>query len=365
MHFDQPRIVFLVPGDPNQRTGGYEYTRQVVGSLREQGLNVALKGLEGTFPETDAQALQAMNAALDALDDDTVVVIDGLALCGLPPLAGHHTRRLRVLALVHHPLADETGLPEAQQQRFLQSEKAALARVAAVIVTSEFTARRLHDFDVEQARIEVVTPGVDRPVLDANKRYRQPGQPLQLLCVATLAPRKAQDILIDALARCQTDNWHCMLAGSTDRHPDYVAALRAQIVRLGLGDRIELCGELGEQGLAAAYGHADLFVLPSWYEGYGMVITEALAHGLPVITTTGGALAYTASDDAAIKVAPGNTEALTEALEQVFSEEGRLEQLAAGAVQARENLQSWTEAGERFAEAMIALLDGKPVAGHG
>lgn len=349
-------IVFLVPGDPGQRTGGYGYTRCIVQSLRDSGYAVDLKGLEGAFPETDALAQRAMDDALDALADDTVVIVDGLALCGLPPLADRHTERLRILALDHHPLADETGLTQAQQAHFLQSEKAALARVEGVIVTSEFTARRLQDFDVEPSRIEVVTPGVDRPALAAAEQHPVADRPFQILCVATLAPRKGQDVLIDALARCQDYDWHCTLAGSNDRHPDYVASLQAQIDQLHLNDRIELCGELEEQGLADAYRNADLFVLPSWYEGYGMVITEALAYGLPVVTTTGGALAYTGSDQAAIKVQPGDAGALGAALIQLFSSPERLHQLVAGATRAREELQSWTDAGERFARAIDTLL---------
>ncbi|BES71724.1 glycosyltransferase family 4 protein [Marinobacter nanhaiticus D15-8W] len=359
MRSDRPHIVFLAPGDPNQRTGGYGYTRRIVQCLRDRGHTVDLDGLEGAFPETDALAQRAMDNALDALEDNTVVIIDGLALCGLPALADRHIQRLRVLALEHHPLADETGLTQAQQAYFFQSEKAALARVGGVIVTSDFTARRLQDFDVDPSRIEVVTPGVDRPVpADAGKRLVS-DRPLEILCVATLAPRKAQDVLVEALARCQDYDWHCTLAGSTDRHPDYVASLKAQIDQLHLNDRIELCGELEEQGLAEAYRNADLFVLPSWYEGYGMVITEALAYGLPVITTTGGALAYTASDQAAIKVQPGDAGALGAAMIQLFSSSERLQQLVAGAAQARDELQSWSEAGERFAKAIDTLLSGR------
>ncbi|WP_148862546.1 glycosyltransferase family 4 protein [Marinobacter fonticola] len=357
MRSDQPQTVFLVPGDPNQRTGGYGYVRSIVGSLRERGQNVRLSGLEGAFPETDTLAQQSLDDALDELADRTTVIIDGLALSGLPPLQARHTTRLRVLALVHHPLADETGLSQERQRAYFASEKAALRHVKGVIVTSEFTARRLIDFDVEPARIEVVTPGVDKPDSIGPDRFRTPEQPFRLLCVATLAPRKGQDLLVEALAQCRDYPWHCSLAGSTERHPDFVASLRKQIEQLGLAERIDICGELGEQALAQAYRGADVFILPSWYEGYGMVVTEALAYGLPVITTTGGALAFTAASEASIKVPPGDVTALRAALTQVLSEPERHRQLVAGAGRARNNLRSWSDAGEAFADAIQKLLN--------
>lgn len=355
MTSDQP-IVFLVPGDPGQRTGGYGYVRRIVEALGNRGFIVTLQGLAGVFPETDAEARKAIDQALDAVPEGAAVIIDGLALGGLPPLAERHRQRLNLIALVHHPLADETGLTTAQSRWLFASEKTALSRVQGVIVTSEFTAGRLADFDVDPARIAVVTPGVDLPTATRRPRMSSPDAPWDILCVATLAPRKGQDLLISALAQCSDLSWHCTLAGSAERYPDYVDKLRQQIEQLGLTDRIELRGELDDAGLARAYAQADLFVLPSWYEGYGMVISEALANGLPIITTSGGALAYTAAPEASIRVTPGDSDVLGAALLQVLTEPERRQQLIAGAAQARRHLRSWPETAETFASAVERLL---------
>lgn len=353
-------IVFLVAGDPGQRTGGYGYVRRIVDGLRRRGDRVHLQGLEGTFPDGDARACDAMDSALDALPDGTRVVIDGLALCGLPPLANRHLERLAVMALVHHPLADETGLDEAGQAHYFATEKAALQAIERVIVTSPFTAERLNVYDVPPSRIEVVIPGVALPSQTAPDSPLQPGDPFRFLCVATLGPRKGQDLLVSALTQCVDLDWQCSLAGSLDRHPDYVTSLRRQIDEAGLGDRVRCVGELDDEGLDQAYRSADVFVLPSWYEGYGMVITEAMAYGLPVITTTGGALAHTASSEAAIKVTPGDVDALAVALRQVMTMPGRLQQLVAGAASERRALPSWDDAAGQFKGAMANLIGDPP-----
>ncbi len=346
-------LTFLVPGSPDQRTGGYTYVRRIVEGLRAAGQAVRLQGLDGEFPETDPRAQSAMDQALDALEDGTTVVIDGLALSGLPPLAERHTRRLRIVALVHHPLADEPDLDESRRQRFFDSERRALAVVSGVIVTSDFTARRLADYDVSPARLAVVVPGVHVPQrLEPRVKL---DAPFEFLCVATLAPRKGQDLLVQALARCPSDAWHCTLAGSLDRYPAYVADLRRQIETLGLEDRIDLCGELDDAGLDQSYREADAFVLPSWYEGYGMVITEALAYGLPVITTSGGALAYTADNPASIKVEPGDVDALAAALSQLLDQPQRLQQLVAAAAEQRRTLPQWSDAAAQFRSALETL----------
>src|SRR5690554_928991 len=147
---------FLVPGDPEQRTGGYGYVREVVAGLRQLGRDVRLQGLEGHFPMADDVARQALGAALQALPEQSTVVVDGLALCGCPEVAEEHGRRLQLVALVHHPLADETGLSRQQQEHFRQTERRALAAATAVITTSETTARRLTEFDVPPAKVRTI-----------------------------------------------------------------------------------------------------------------------------------------------------------------------------------------------------------------
>ncbi len=348
---NQRTLSLIVPGDPGQLTGGYIYDARIVAALREQGWQVAVIGLDGRFPEPDGQAADALEETLAGHADGARVVIDGLAMSGLPEVVARHAERLDLTALIHHPLADETGLDPAQRTRFTISETRALGAVGRVIVTSAFTARRLADFDVPAERITVIEPGVARAPLSPRVTADQPG-PTRLLCVATITPRKGHDVLIEALARLADRDWQATCIGGLDRDVGHVRHVHERIAAHGLEARITLAGERAHDQLIDAYQDADLFVLPSHYEGYGMVISEALAHGLPVITTTGGALAHTLPREAGIAVPPGDAQALSEALERWFDDPELRQRLRQGAQRARDELADWSEAGHAFAKAL-------------
>lgn len=345
-------LTLIVPGDPAQRTGGYLYDARIVEALRQRGWSIEVRGLEGRFPVTDARAASSMDETLQALPEGHRVLIDGLALGGLPEVAAAHAQRLRLIALVHHPLGDETGLQASQRRQLLRSESRALAHCRELIVTSPFTARRLAELGLAERPARVVEPGVERAELAPRVRRRLEGradtETEQLLCVASLSPRKGQDLLVEALAGVREQAWHCRLVGSPDRDPDFAARVQRRIEDLGLAERIELTGEADEIGLKQAYLDASVCILPSWYEGYGMVISEALARGLPLISTTGGALAETVPESAALRVEPGNASALRRALERWLTDPGlRLDRTRA-AVRQRDTLSDWPQAGERF-----------------
>ena len=359
------RLDFIVPGDPAQHTGGYLYDAHIVTELRRLGWTVAVHGLPGRFPEADATARDALERTLATLPSGRLVVVDGLALGGLPEVAIRHGYRLRLVALVHHPLADERGLSLARRHCLLASERAALAAVGRVITTSPWTARRLADFGLQPSRVRTVEPGVTPLAL-----ARADGEPPRLLCVGTVSPRKGQDLLVRALARLRDTPWHCDCIGSSTRDPDFAGAVAGLIHEAGLDDRIQLHGECDDARLRAAYAGADLFVLPSHYEGYGMVVTEAIAAGLPVLTTTGGALSETLPPGAGIVVPPDDVDALTEALAALIGDRARRHALREGARKARAALRDWPQAGAEFAAALSgmerspAAMGGEPRAAN-
>ena len=196
---------------------------------------------------------------------------------------------------MHHPLADETGLDAARRARFAALERAALAACAGVVVTSAFSARRLEAYGVAPARVRAVPPGTDPVPLAAGP---EPEDPPLLLSVGTVTPRKGQRVLAAALARLAALPWRCVCAGSLERDPGYAAEVTAFARETGLGDRLRFAGECGAAELDRLYHRASLFVLPSYYEGYGMALAEALARGLPVVSTTGGAIPHTVPADA-------------------------------------------------------------------
>ena len=357
------RFSLIVAGDPAQRTGGYLYDAQIVSALRAQGWGIEVIGLDGAFPDADATARQALENALAAQPEGAAVVIDGLAMGALPDVVARHRERLAITALLHHPLGDELGLSVADQQRLHRSELNALAAVPRIIVTSRFTARRLSALADDYAiplggRISVIEPGVAQaPVSPAP----QPGEPLRLLCVATLTPRKGQDVLVEALAGLETGGWRCDCYGGA-RDATFTLRVQYLIEYHDLEDSVTLHGECDGDTLEAAYQRAHALVLPSWYEGYGMVVTEALAHGLPVITTTGGALRDTLPKGAGLSVEPGDMAELQDALARFCGDADLRASLREGALKARHTLNDWHAAGEAFASA---LTDSNPTLAAG
>ncbi|HET7315506.1 glycosyltransferase family 4 protein, partial [Salinisphaera sp.] len=311
----------IVAGDPEQYTGGYIYDARIAEALTRSGRPIETLGLAGRFPAADDDAARALAEALAARADGEIVIVDGLVYGALPEVVVREADRLRLVALVHHPLADESGIDGALADRLFESERRALGHAARVIVTSAFTADRLvMAYGVARADLDIVEPGLDKPEHPVrpvgNKR---PGTP-HLLCVASLIPRKGHAVLVEALAALTDLDWRCDCIGDTERDPACAADIRAAIDRHGLAGRVHLMGGRPPAALSAAYADADLFVLPSYYEGYGMVVTEALAHGLPVITTTGGALADTLAPHAGLAVPPGDAEALADALRRLLSD---------------------------------------------
>ncbi len=349
---------FLVPGPLDQRTGGYLYDARIVDGLRRRGREVAVHELAGEFPAGDARARDSLAGTLAGLPADARVVIDGLAMGALPELIRPERGRLRLLGLVHLLLGDETGLDAARRDRFVALERAALAACTGVLATSACTAERVAELGVAAAAIRAVPPGTDPAPPAAGPG---PGAPPQLLCVASVTPRKGQDVLVRALARLADRPWRCVCAGSLDRAPAFARAVREQVLAAGLAARITFPGECDAEAVAALYDASSVFVLPSHAEGFGMVLTEALARGLPVVSTTGGAIPHTVPADAGLLVAPGDDAALAGALARLLPPApggARTElaaRLAAAARRHAASLPDWEEATDKFAAAVTDL----------
>ena len=147
-------------------------------------------------------------------------------------------------------------------------------------------------------------------------------------------------------------DWRLTIAGADDRSPGTAASLRAQIAVSGLDTRIAVTGAVDDATLAGLYREADLFVMPSLFEGYGMVLAEAMARGLPIVCTTGGAAADTAPDTTALKVPPGNVAALVEALDLVLTDAARRHAMANAAWSASQQLPGWNDTARVIAQVL-------------
>jgi glycosyltransferase involved in cell wall biosynthesis len=254
--------------------------------------------------------------------------------------------------MIHHPLALESGLSSGFSHRLRRSEQRALAVARAAIVTSETTAATLiREFGVPADKITVAKPGVDLPSMP--RQLAAAASPVRLLSVGTITPRKSHAVLIRALSRIAALDWQSIIVGSLTWAPETVAELKALIAREGLSDRIDLVGEVRDP--APYYHAADIFVLPSRYEGYGMVFAEAVAHGLPVVSTDGGAIPEVAPQAARILVPVDDDAALAEALRRLITEPELRLRLAAGAETAAATLPRWADSAAIVASALSGI----------
>lgn len=352
------RLIFAIPGDLATPTGGYGYDRRVIDGLRALGWQVDVVPLAASFPAPDAADLAAAEAAL-AAPRGTPIMVDGLAFGVFGALAERLGGRGPLIALVHHPLGFETGHDPATARALIAAEATALAEAHRVVTTSPTTARLLVEhLGVAAGRIAVAVPGVDPRAPAAGGD----GTTVELISVATITARKGHDVLVAALAGLADLPWRLTIHGDKTRAPEVTARLEAQIADAGLDGRIRLAGTATAEELDRAYRQSDLFVLASHFEGYGMAYAEATAHGLPVVGTTGGAIADAVPAGAGVLVAPGDVAALRAALRRLIGDGAARAALAAGAREASRTQPRWQQTAADVARA-IDLAEAQFAAG--
>jgi glycosyltransferase involved in cell wall biosynthesis len=344
------RFAVLVPGALSTPTGGFVYDRAMVEAMARANRLDRLIELPGSYPFIDGRTLARAGEALAVLADRTALIVDGLALTPLAPVLHPIARRHPVIALVHHPLGDETGLAPRVREDLLAAERDALAMASHIIVTSETTAARLKALHMGNGPISVVRPGVARRRPHLRHRRRL-GEPV-LLTVGALVPRKGQDVLIRALAGLQDRPWRLWLAGPP-RDPRFARRLRRLIRARGLGQRVRVWDAVSASRLDALYRGADLFILPSRHEGYGIVVAEAIAHGLPIIASRAGAIPEAMPRGTGLLVPPEDPVSLRRAIERVLREPPLRMGLVRTCRRAASGLRSWRDAGGEF----LAVLD--------
>ncbi|WP_240687221.1 glycosyltransferase family 4 protein [Amycolatopsis suaedae] len=338
---------FVLPGDvddPAAASGGNVYDRRISAGLAALGADVREHAVPGSWPRPDARARARLAESLAGIPDGAVVLLDGLVAGGVPDVVVPHAGRLRLAVLVHLPLAEETGLDPATAAELDAAERACLRAAAAVVATGPAAAGRLARRH-RLSRVHTVVPGTDPAPL-------APGTDgvSGLLCVASVTPRKGHDVLVAALAEVAGLPWTCTCAGPP-RDAGQAARVAALARRAGIGDRVLFPGPLTGVPLERAYAAADLFVLASRAETYGMVVTEALARGIPVVASG----VADALGEAGLLVPPGDAAALAAALRRWFTDEPWRKRLRSAARERRSRLPGWDVSAGNLAAILVSL----------
>ena len=337
-------VHFVIPDDIDDRaraSGGNAYDRHLCRGLSSIGWSVHEHAVAGRWPRPDAASFAALDGVVQRIPDDAVVLLDGLVASASPEVLVPQARRLRLVVLVHMPLGHRPADDGAGHAR--TGERAVLSVAAAVVTTSAWTRRRLLElYQLPADRVHVAEPAVDAADLATGTATGE-----ALLCVAAVTFDKGHDVLLDALATMTDLSWRCVCVGSLERDPAFVEALRRRSLDGGLGDRVCFPGPRTGADLDRTYAAADVMVLASRAETYGMVVIEALARGLPVVATDVGGLTEALGRDTAgirpgLLVPPDNPAALGAVLRAWLGDAELRGRLRRAACERRKSLSRWS-----------------------
>jgi glycosyltransferase involved in cell wall biosynthesis len=341
--------------DPARPSGGNAYDRHVCRGLRSLGWSVHEHGVPGSWPHPDPMALAALGRVVQGIPAGSVALVDGLVASTAPEVLVEHAGRLRLVVLVHMPLGHrpEDGSGEVIRTR----ERAALSAAAAIVTTSEWSRNRLLGlYQLRPGEVHVAEPGVEAAELAAGTEGGG-----AFLCVAAVLPEKGHDVLLDALQTLSDLSWQCVCVGRLDRDPSFVESASRRAAEAGMSDRVHFLGPEAGAELDRRYAQADLGVLASRAETYGMVITEALARGLPVVAADVGgvpeALGY-AGDRVrpGVLVPPDDPDALGAALRTWLEDAEFRRRLRRAARARRESLPSWPTTSATLSRVLAGAL---------
>jgi glycosyltransferase involved in cell wall biosynthesis len=337
--------------DPGRPSGGNTYDRRLCRGLSALGWSVHEHAIPGCWPEPGAASFAALAGLVERIPDDALVLLDGLVASTAAEVLVPQARRLRIVVLMHMLLGHNPPADRAEHVRTL--ERAVLDAAAAVVTTSAWTRRRLLElYQLAPHRLHVAPPAVDAAELATGTAAGG-----SLLCVAAVTFEKGHDVLIEALGRARDLPWHCVCVGSLERDPVFAEAVRARSLENGLADRVELVGARTGADLFRSYGAADLVVLASRAEAYGMVVIEGLARGLPVVASDTGGVSEALGQGAdgsrpGLLVQPEDPAALAEALRDWLGDAELRGRLRRAALERRESLPRWSRTASIFAGAL-------------
>jgi glycosyltransferase involved in cell wall biosynthesis len=347
------RVAFITVGDTGRKTGGYLYNGRVISGLRRRGLEIEEVVAGGASPDEQRKAARRLGSTFDPSRFDTIVV-DALARIAVAPHLDRWQAFRPAVALVHELPSVVGSGPEIVARERVYEEP--LLRADRLVAVSNHGREVLLGRGVSPSRIHVVPPGFDGVPVGDGTPARRDGL-VRALCVAQWIPRKGILTLVEAWTLQERRGAVLELIGETNADPDYTARVRAAIDAAPRSSIVE-SGCVGDASLGASYAAADLFVLPSRYEGYGIVYAEALAFGLPIIACDVGPVPELVGREAGVLVRPDDRDDLSAALDLLLGDPAlRAKMSAAGRRASR--LPRWEDTASGFEDVLRTVAGAR------
>lgn len=347
------KIGLLIYGSLDTLSGGYLYDRKLVAFLREQGDEVNIISL----PWRNYAAHLSDNLSFRLPPNLDILIQDELNHPSL--LAANQHKPYPVVSLVHHLRCSELR-PAWQNNFYRLVERRYLQSVDGFIFNSQ-TTRKVVTSLIGNKKPEIVAyPPTDRfgaalPEAFVLSRAAEPA-PLRLLFIGNVIPRKGLETLLEALHRSST-TFHLDVVGSIVSDPAYGQKMQRLATVYGLRSTVNFHGPLDNLPLIEKMRSAQVMVVPSSYEGFGIVYLEGMAFGLPAIGTTAGAAGEIIADgETGFLVHPGDAATLAARLEALSADRNLLARLAFNARQRYQHQPSWQQTAGEIREFLKTMI---------
>jgi glycosyltransferase involved in cell wall biosynthesis len=345
------RIHFVISGDIHKLTGGSIYNERIMSGLKLCGHDVKVHHLNDDFPFPSDKSLEYCRKDLLAIKTGEPVIIDSLVFGVIPDVLKKLSQANPVIALIHLLLSSNSDFTAYEFMLVKRSEREALKFAAKIIATSSYTEMELLNLGMDKDKIRIIIPGVD--IYPQKKSFNE--TPGHLVCISNYTPGKGHIVLVHALRKLKDKAWELHCYGNMDFNPGYVAWLNGVIQSSGLKDRFFLHPPLERHQLTDVLLLADLFIHPSDFETYGMAVTEALAHGVPVIASSGGGIRQTIPESMGRFFEPGDADGLYSLLLEQFENSELYQKLCSKVIEYPKQANSWERSISLFEEILITL----------
>lgn len=359
------RVGLVIYGSLDTVSGGYLYDRMLVDHLLEQGDQVEIISLpwRNYFRHLGDNFSQELITRLEKLHLD-VLIQDELCHPSLCFVNGVIKRRFHypVISLVHHLRSSESH-PWVIQRLHRYIEGTYLKSVDGFIFNSQATRKSVEILrkDKKLAPWVAAVPAGDRlePCISPDEiaaRARK-NLPLRLLFVGNLIPRKGLHFLIGALRRLPKNTWSLKVVGNTKADERFTRRIRRAINAYGMTLQVDFLGVKDDRELASLYRDSQVLVVPSSYEGYGIVYIEGMGFGLPAIGSRVGAAGEIIQHGInGYLVSPGDERSLAQFIEIIWMDRGQLVEMSLAALRTYRAHPIWADTTRTIRDFLLTVV---------